>query len=397
MNKKQTSTFLLTALLSISAVTPALASSVTTTAMPSFSSNAINPMQSFVQEASEKKLTEGLEERRDALKETIHSKAFAKMSLNERMGFVKEYFTVRSDVYKEKQKTVLSSTDILQLEEMKHKIVVESDKEDNDTALISKLFTDIQSTNLSKLKIEDVKGLETKLQETIASYQELRSAGRNLEQLVNTQIKLFNSSQLQILNKFSQKLDVNGEKEKALDMSLNMLKLTNGDVDVMQKVSSMLKADGKEFFFMDNEVVAFDKPTISKNGGVYVDVSDFAKLSGFTVKNDKKTLVLRNGENTLVMNKKSGEAQFNKQAIGKGITFVEKSKLYVPLHSALNLFHYDVKWNETVEQLVATKQVYVKNELEMMKPEEFTKGLFPEKKEQPKQKKYVSKAKSVKS
>ena len=393
MNKKQTSTLLLTALLSLSSVTPALASSATTTSMPTFSNATTNPMQSIVQEASDKKLAEGLEERKVALYETINGEEFADMSLNERMGFVRDYFTVRSDVYKEKQKTVISSTDILQLEEMKNKIVLESDKEDKDTALISKLITEIQSADMSKLKAEDVKALEMKLQEMIASYQDLRSAGRSLEQLVSTQIKVFNSSQLQILNKFSQKMDVNGEKEKALDMNLNMLQLTNGDVEVMKKVISMLKADGKDFFFVDNKVVELSVPTISKNGGVYIDISDFAKVDGFTVKNDKKALVIRNGENVLVVNKESNQAQFNKQSIGKGITFVEEGKLYIPLRSVLNLFHYEVKWSETVEQIVVTKQVYAKNELEMMKPEELTKGLFPEIKEEPKQKKEDKKEK----
>lgn len=376
MNNKQRSALLLTAMLTMTSVTPAFASG--STSMPSFSSATTNPMQSIVQEANNKKLSEGLEERRMALHDMINDEDFAEMSLSERIGFVKEYFTIRADVYKEKQRTVLSATDILQLEEMKNKIVTESDNEDKDIALISRLFREVHSTDLSKLKVEDVRGVETKLQGTIASYQELRSAGRNLEQLVNTQIKLFHSSQLQVMNKFSQRLDVNGEKEKALELNLNTLKLSNGDVDIMKKVASMLRADGKEFLFVDNRVVVLDIPPLSKTGGIYVDVSDFRKLSGFTVKNDVDSLLISSGDNALVVDKKSGNTQFNKEHIGKGITFVEQGRLYVPLHSVMSLFHFEVKWNETVGELVAKKQVYVKNELEMMKPEDFTKGIFPE-------------------
>lgn len=377
MKKKQTTALLLTTLMSMSAVTPAMASSDTTKSIPSFSVTNTNPMDGMLKEANVKKIQEDLKIRNISLSKTIYGEDFSKMLLNERMKAVRDFFSVRSAIYKDNQKTMLASNDILQLEKMKNELTTESDKDNKDTTLISTLMNDVRTANLTTKTAEELKSLELSLQETISAYQDLRSSGRNLERLVETQIKVFHSSQLQVLNKFSQQFDISGQKSEALEMNLKMLQLTAGDSDVFKEVTSMIKAEKKEFFFVDNEVVELEFPTEFRNGGLYIDVADFAKITGFTVKNAEKLLVISNGVNVLVVNKETGNAEFNKQAVGKDLTFVKDKKLYVPLRSVFNLFRYDVSWNKEIEQIVVNKLVYAENELDTLNPVSITTGLFP--------------------
>ncbi|WP_180953932.1 stalk domain-containing protein [Bacillus sp. M6-12] len=376
--KKKQSTLLLTALLTLGSSVPAMATSVTdtATATPTFSySNSTLPnFESF----SNEKVSKELKERKEMLEETIYADSFKELSLGEKMVLVEGYFTVRSDIHKENQKTILSVTDILELHRIEGDLKKESDNESKDNALISALIQEVKTKDMSKLTADEIKNSKELMNKLIGSNKDLRTAGRDLDTLIHTQIKMFNSTQLRMLNKFGQESEINGDKEQALELNKKMLKLTEGDIQAYKKVTSLLSAQGKNFFFVDNEVIETTIPFFTKNGGAYIDISDMSKVTGFEITNEEKKLTVQNGDNKIEVNKEDSSASFNGTPIGKDFTVLDNGKLYLPIHSIFELFHYDVKWDGEIQKIVIYKQVYEKNELDSLSVEQFVDSLFPQ-------------------
>lgn len=374
--KKKQSTVMIAAMLTLGSAVPVMASSVadTATAMPtfSFSANASQKMLS----ASNDKVFKDLTERKAMLEKTIQEDSFKSLSLGERMGLIQSYFSVRSDIHKENQKTVLSATDILTLEGLQSSLIKESDQEYKDTTLISGLIQELKSKDMSSLQPQEIEASQNMMKKVITSYQELRTAGRDLNILISTQTKVFHSSQLQILNKFGQKFEIDGDKEEALKLNQKMLKLTDGDAEAFQKVANLLTAQKKSFFFVDNEAVEVSSPFVWKNDGTYADLTDMAKVKGLEVQNEEKKVTIKNGENSIVINKEDQSTFYNGVSVGKNFTVLENNKIYVPIHSTFEMFHYDVKWDETIKSLVMDKQVYEKMELDALSADDIVANLF---------------------
>jgi hypothetical protein len=234
----------------------------------------------------------------------------------------------------------------------------------------------LKMKDLNTLKPEEIQSFKDKMKELILAYKDLRQAGRDLYTLILNQMKAFNSSQITILNKLGQQLEINGDKQEALEVNKKMLKLTEGDMEFYKKVATLLSMEQKPFFFIDNEVVELSTPFLSKNGGVYIDVLDVAKINGFEVIQTPDKLTVKNGQNVLEINKKDQTAFLNGIAIGKNIALLENQKLYLPVYSLFEMFRYDVKWEEGLKSIVIHKEIYELNEIDKFTEEALVQHIF---------------------
>lgn len=368
---------LFTALFAMGSTIPVMASSVTETKTPmptfSYADSAMNETFKSSNEQTQKALTE----RKDMLGNTIYGDTFSMLSLEEKLVLVGNYFSAKTDIHKENQKTVLSATDIVQLQELENNLIKESDNVNKDNQLISTLIQEVKAKDMTILTNEEVASTKSLMFKVVESYKSSRSSGKDLSVLIHTQMKVSYSSQLPMLNKFGNKYELSGDKEQALELNKKMLKLTEGDAKLYKKVSNLLLAENKSFFFLDNEVVELTIPFLKKENSTYLDIFDLSNVPKFKVLNEEKQTTISNGDNVLIINKEDGSTQFNGKAIGKNIAIIEDGKLYLPIRSTFELFNYNVESKPEFGGIVIQKQVYGTNEIDLYTAEQLVGGLFP--------------------
>jgi Copper amine oxidase N-terminal domain len=357
---------------------PVFADSITNiqTPMPTFSSSNSSTQAKTTQDSNQEVFKE-LKERKEMLEKTIYSPDFQKLTLGEKIVLLENYFSVRADIYKESQKTILSETDISELYKLKDSLIKDSDRENEDNLLISKLIQDLKTKDVKSLKPEEIQSFKDKMKKLMMAYKDLREAGRDLYTLILTQIKTSNSNQITILNKLAQQLEIDGDKQEALELNKKMLKLTEGDIEIYKKVATLLSMEQKPFFFIDNEVVELSAPFLSKNGGAYIDVLEVAKIKGFEVIQAPDKLTIKNGQNVLEINQKDQTAFLNGTPIGKNVALLENQKWYLPVKSLFEMFRYEVKWEAELKATMIQKEVYPLNEIDKFTADELVQHIFP--------------------
>jgi hypothetical protein len=357
---------------------PVFADSITNiqTPMPTFSSSNSSTQAKTTQDSNQEVFKE-LKERKEMLEKTIYSPDFQKLTLGEKIVLLENYFSVRADIYKESQKTILSETDISELYKLKDSLIKDSDRENEDNLLISKLIQDLKTKDVKSLKPEEIQSFKDKMKKLMMAYKDLREVGRDLYTLILTQIKTSNSNQITILNKLAQQLEIDGDKQEALELNKKMLKLTEGDIEIYKKVATLLSMEQKLFFFIDNEVVELSAPFLSKNGGAYIDVLEVAKIKGFEVIQAPDKLTIKNGQNVLEINQKDQTAFLNGTPIGKNIALLENQKWYLPVQSLFEMFRYEVKWEAELKATMIQKEVYPLNEIDKFTADELVQHIFP--------------------
>lgn len=377
--KKKKSLFLLTSLLTLGSALPAMASSVsdTSTTLPTFSySNSAVANDSF-KKANDHTLKD-LTERKNMLQDTIYGDTFSSLSLGEKLVLVENYFSAKANIHKENQKTVLSATDISQLQELEKNLIEESDSANKDNQLISALVKEIKEKDMSTLTNEEILLTKEKMLKVIDAYKSVRGSGKDLNVLIDTQMKVSNSTQLRMLNKLGSKYELSGEKEQALEVNKKILKLTEGDTEAFNRVSNLLMAENKSYFYLDNEVIELTTPFLKKEKGQYIDIFDLSKASKFTVLNEEKQTSISNGDNVLLISKENGMTQFNGKSIGSNVAIIENEKLYLPIRSTFELFNYKVDSKPDFGEIVIQKEVYETNEIDLFTSEQLVGGLFPD-------------------
>lgn len=375
--KKKKSLLLLTTLFTLGSALPAMASSVsdTSTALPTFSYSAVaNESFKKVNDHTLKDLTE----RKAMLQDTIYGNTFSTLSLGEKLVLVESYFTAKANIHKENQKTVLSATDFSQLQELEKSLIIESDNANKDNQLISALVQEVKEKDMSTLTNEEILLTKEKMFKVIEAYKAIRGSGKDLNVLIDTQMKVSHSTQLRMLNKLGSKYELSGDKKQALEVNKKILKLTEGDIEAFKRVSNLLIAENKLYFYLDNEVIELSTPFLKKEKGQYIHIFDLSKVSNFTVLNEEKQTSISNGDNILLINKENGLTQFNGNSIGSNLAIIENEKLYIPIRSTFELFNYTVESKPDFGEIVIQKEVYETNEIDLFTSEQLVGGLFPE-------------------
>lgn len=379
MKKKQKkySALLFTTIMTLSSTVPVMAFSVPEiqSQNPTFISNPSLP--TFIQPINDSSILIAFKQREKVLLQTIDSPTFKKLDVDQRIFLLKEYFSLKKDFYKDNQGNILFVHDSMTLQAVKDVLIQDSQNQGKDFAFIQSIIQEIQQMDMSKLSNERKQILQKYLRDLIQTCQDVRREGRDLNTLLNMQMK--NKNQFELTNTFGSKFVKESEEDSnSLEYQLKKLKETNGSPKIYKKVTELLNQQQKKYFFVNNEVIELTTPFIKLNHKNYIEIAELSKISGFEFYIDDHTFMYKNGEDVLTISRDDLSVQFNGVQVGQRIPVIQQDKMYLPLRSVLELFHYDVVHDSDLDCILVEKQVYKENEIDNLSVDEFVHQLIPD-------------------
>jgi len=302
---------------------------------------------------------------KNLLKKALFGDGFEILNKSEKIVLLKEYFQLKDEIWLNKQRKVMASYSLHQIEEEEKVLYSEQLEQEQEIQLLFRFSTNMSTFYHASVSEEEKEEIKTGLTEVFQYYQNSIASSKSLKSLLETQRNTLNAKEVSILQKFVGQSIAEGDMVSTLSLSKELFAKT-GETRYAENIDQLLQNEQKAYLYWEDRVIELSNELIVERTGEYIHQTDIRNIPNFIVNSSETQLTLTNNNNTVTFDKITNETLLNGERIADNLLKEINGSTYLPLQTVIDLFHYTV--SKENEILHIRENVFVSRELNTLEP-----------------------------